>query len=326
MNSEALFRLLGDMDETYVTGAEQPVKRRSPVRLWLPAAVCAAAVLLAVPLLRTARTEAPALHSYTLVENGSTGNDTTATGPVTGSGDQDQTMTAEELNQAMLEAGFSQADAEAFSAGDHPMTWAKWWKFFHSYDAGERTLEALTDYAEAQDHSTGELPGGALEPDPGMPAQQEAIDAYQRLLAHFEADYGPDVYPDWYGGAYIVNGSFLIVNITHEVSETLTDKGFYLQIQDWAGSTSVGFGGVKYSLNELRALQAQVSALPELQALPSWGCGIDEQNGQMTLYLPEADEALLAALAKLDPEDDAIRVSVGQTVATDGSDIVAITD
>lgn len=328
MNNEALFRLLGDMDETYVTGAEQPMKRRNPLRLWLPAAVCAAALLVAVPLLRPGRSNTPALHSYTLSENGGITADTTQTGPVTGAGvgDEDQAMTAEELREAMLEAGFSEADAGAFSTGDHAMTWSQWWKFCHSYDAGERTLEALTEFAEAQGHATGELPGGALEADPGVPAQQEAIDAYQRLMERFEADFGPDAYPDWYGGAYIVNGNFLIVNITHRVEETLTDKDFYLQIQAGAGSSSVGFGGVKYSLNELRDLQAQISALPELQALSAWGCGVDQQAGQVFLELPEADEALLAALAVLDPEDDAIRVSVGFAAATDGADIVAITD
>ena len=332
MNTFALFQLLGDIDDSFVDSAAQPVKKRSRARVWLPVAACAAVVLLALPLLRNVVQKPPALHSYTVSEHGGaadttaqteelgpTGNSNTVASAAGGNGDQDQAMTREELRYAMQDAGFSAEEAEAFSAGDHALTWANWWKFYHAYDEGERTLEALAEYAGEPPRFTGEVVGGAAEPDPNVPAQQEALDAYQHLLRRFEAEYGPEAYPDWYGGAYIVNGNFLIVNIPHRIDEGRTDKSLYLQIQDWAESTAVGFGGVKYSFNELRALQDRVTALPELLALPNWGCGIDQQDGQVTLYLPTADEALLAALAKLDPDDDAIRVTVdpAQAIATD---------
>lgn len=331
MKEIALFQLLGDIDDTYVTGAAQPVKKRNRVRVWLPVAACAAVVLLALPLVRGAGKKVPALHSYVLSEQGGGIGDVTAQefGPTgnssateavdsAGGGDQDQAMLPEELRQAMLDAGFSEDDATAF-AWEHPMTWANWWKFYHSYDAGDRSLEALAEYSEKSIQFTGEIVGGAAEPDPNVPAQQEALDAYQHLMTRFEAEYGPGVYPDWYGGAYITGGDFLIVNIPHRINEGLTDKSLYLQIQDWAESKAVGFGGVEYSLNELLSLQAKITALPELLALPNWGCGIDQQAGQVTLYLPAADQALLAALARLDPADDAIRVSVdaGQDIVTD---------
>ena len=44
MNTIALFQLLGDIDDIYVEHAGQPVKKRA-VRVWLPVAACAAAVL-----------------------------------------------------------------------------------------------------------------------------------------------------------------------------------------------------------------------------------------------------------------------------------------
>ena len=341
MKEIALFQLLGDMDDSFVTGAAQPVKKRARARVWLPVAACAAVVLLALPLLRGTGKKVPALHSYALSAQGGIDN-VTAQEFSAGGGDQDQAMLPEELRQAMLDAGFSEDDATAF-AWDHPMTWANWWKFYHSYDDGDRTLETLAEYAGAPsqaagDHDhlvmplpmlpadygvqpqyTGEVVGGAAEPDPNAPAQQEALDAYQHLISRFEAEYGPGAYPDWYGGAYITGGTHLIVNIPHRIDEQQTDKSLYLRIQDWAESKAVGFGGVKYSLNELLALQAQVTALPELLALPNWGCGIDQQDGQVTLYLPTADQALFAALAGLYPADDAIRVSVdaGQSIVTD---------
>ena len=349
MKELALFQLLGDIDDAYVEGAAQPVKKRPGLRVWLPVAACAAAVLLALPLLRGAGKKVPTLHSYVLSEGSGTGdataeaffsagNTSVTVSAAGGEGDRDQEMTAEELRQAMLDAGFSQTEADAF-AGDYTMTWAHWWSFYHSYEAGERTLEALAEFTEERGVMTlpllppkagepvynGEVVGGAAEPDPNVPAQQEALDAYQHLMAYFAAEYGPGVYPDWYGGAYIVNGNFLIVNIPQRIDEKQTDKSLYLQIQDLAESKSVGFGGVKYSLNELLALQARVTALPELLVLPNWGCGINEQDGQVTLYLPTADEALLAALARLDPADDAIRVSVDMfqadvTAEADGTD------
>ena len=179
-----------------------------------------------------------------------------------GRGDQDMDMATSELTEAMLEAGLSQEDAEAYLAAGWQMTWAKWWKFHRqSEESGERTLEALLEFSreEGLAVNTGEapeLPGGAYVSDQG-----EAIMAYQNLTDRFKADYGPDKYPEWYGGAYIDERVGLVVNIAQGYEPE--DKELFFQIQEWAGSDRVSFGSSRESLNYLRFLQDRALAAME---------------------------------------------------------------
>ena len=172
----------------------------------------------------------------------------------------------------MLEAGFSQEDAEAYLAAGWQMTWAKWWKFIHlSEETGDRSLEALLDFSEGE----GLAVNTGLAPEEGVD-QSAAIAAYQNLMARFEADYGPDAYPAWYGGAYIDGHGGLIVNIVDAYSREGDDKALCLQIQDWAGSDQVGFGSSRYGLGELRRLQDEAfRSMSELGL--AVGCGVNEQ-------------------------------------------------
>ncbi|MCI9444596.1 MAG: hypothetical protein HFF69_07730 [Oscillospiraceae bacterium] len=245
---------------------------------------------------------------------------TTESSADTGAGDQDQDMTPGELTDNMLEAGFSQEDVDGYLASGWQMTWAKWWKFYHLAEiSGEWNLEALLDFSRTErlTVNTGEapeLPGGA--PAGVCPDQGEAVMAYQNLMARFEADYGPGVYPEWYGGAYI-DGQTLIVNIvTYLDPGNEGDKTLYFQIQEWAGSDRVGFGGSDVSLNQLKELQDKVMAAMEELGLAA-GCGIDEEAGRVVLTLPEVTEEALWKLAWLDPADTAIQVITARMTVTD---------
>ena len=229
-------------------------------------------------------------------------------------------MTPGELTDNMLEAGFSQEDVDGYLASGWQMTWAKWWKFYHLAEiSGEWNLEALLDFSRTErlTVNTGEapeLPGGA--PAGVCPDQGEAVMAYQNLMARFEADYGPGVYPEWYGGAYI-DGQTLIVNIvTYLDPGNEGDKTLYFQIQEWAGSDRVGFGGSDVSLNQLKELQDKVMAAMEELGLAA-GCGIDEEAGRVVLTLPEVTEEALWKLAWLDPADTAIQVITARMTVTD---------
>ncbi len=145
-----------------------------------------------------------------------------------------------------------------------------------------------------------------------LPAQEEALDAYQRLMAHFAAEYGADNYPDWYGGAYLDNegGQGLVVLLVED--QDPGDKTLELQVLAWTDGGPISFGSAKYSLSHLRDLQRQaVDSMWELGLFA--GCGILEDANCLELTLTGVTDEALARLAALDPEDDAILVRVGRT-------------
>lgn len=310
-----------------------PRRERVPAGRYAVLAACLAAVLAAGPVynfIRDSRdiaidpgpgdrpVEAAEPHSYVLAEDlDCWPAENTATGNTdAGNGDQDQDMTPVELADNMLEAGFRREDVDAYLSSGWQMTWSKWWKFCHqSEEGGERTLEALLDFSrqEGLAVNTGEapeMPGGAYV---GVD-QGEAVTAYQNLMDRFKADYGPDAYPEWYGGAYINQRGELIVNIAQGYEPE--DKELYFQIQDWAGSGRVAFGSSRESLNYLRFLQGRALEAMEELGLAA-GCGINEETGMVELTIPEAGEEALWKLAELDPTN-AILVIVARTAATDG--------
>ena len=305
-----------------VRPAAFPLKRRAAI------AACAVVLAAAVPVggmlwrhgkwqavmsnFHTDELKRESPHSYVLVEipDGCLpGNSVTA--DAGGAGDEDRDMTPGEVADNMLEAGFSREDVDAYLASGWQMTWANWWKFSGAAEeSGEWSLDALLEFSQAKGLAvnTGEteLPGGAPAGD--EPDQSEAVMAYQNLMAQFAADYGPDRYPDWYGGAYIDGHAGLIVNIVEEYEPE--DKKLFRDIHDWAGSSSVGFGSSQLSMNQLRELQSSVMEAMEDLGVPA-GCGIDEENGRLNLDLPWVGDEILWKLAELDPEDAAILVRVG---------------
>ena len=171
-----------------------------------------------------------------------------------------------------------------------------------SRDAGRGTL---TNPAPS-----GALPGGAYIGD--VPVQEGAED-YQKLMDRFNG-----TYPDWYGGAYLNGSGWLVVQLVE--SEDPADKSLELQVLDWTDSDSVMFSSCKYSLAQLKELMDRLNALPDSDPVcrdVMVGWGVDEEANRIELTLTEVNDHVLAILAELDPDDDAIYVQVGRRVTFD---------
>jgi len=305
-----------------------------PVRRYAAVAACAVAIAAAVPVgiavrnhwkwrliedsFQTGcrvRPENP--HSYVLAEDSAACWPEDAVTAADGAGDRDQNMTPGEVADNMLEAGFSQADVDTYLASGWQLTWANWWKFYHlSEESGDRSLDALLDFSAeaglAVNTGVETAPSGDY---PDTPGQDKAVSAYQNLMARFEADYGPDAYPEWYGGAFIDRHAGLTVNIVEGLEPE--GKELYLQIQNWAGSDRIGFASCKLSLNQLRGLQDKIMTAMEESGIQA-GCGVNEETNQVELDLPFVNDDALWKLAELDPAGTAILVRAGY-YATDGA-------
>ncbi|MCI9671232.1 MAG: hypothetical protein HFF49_06705 [Lawsonibacter sp.] len=306
----------------------RPAKKRpTPWMKYGAVAACAALVIGVYAVYQAGKPEGKAaLHSYVTVDD-LTGfvleNATTATGGSEG-GDQDMGMTPEDLTAAMLDVGYTQEEIDEYQAIGYQMTWAKWWKFVDGQKNSEGddpfNLDSLKVFSQKELYvhtgalpapNTGDLPGGAYIGD--APSQEEALNAYQKLMDRFNG-----VYPDWYGGAYIDSSGWLVVQLVE--SKDPADKSLELQVLDWTGSDQVMFSSCKYSLAQLTGLMDQLNALPDAdpkcrEVMASWG--IDEEHNRIELTLTEVNGHVLAVLCRMDPEDDAIYVQVGQRVSMD---------
>ena len=265
------------------------------------------------------------LHSYVTVDD-LTGfvleNATTATGGSEGS-DQDMGMTPEDLTTAMLDAGYTQEEIDEYQSIGYQMTWANWWKFVHQQENSEGddpfNLDDLKLFSQKELYvntgalpapNTGDLPGGAYVGD--VPVQVGAED-YQKLMEHFNG-----TYPDWYGGAYLDESGRLVVQLVEDKDPG--DKTLELQVLDWTGSDTVMFSSCKYSLAQLSELMDQLNALPDTdpqcrEVMAGWG--VDEEANRIELTLTEVNDHILSVLARLDPDDDAIYVQIGQRASVD---------
>ena len=315
----------------------QPVKKR-PVP-WMKYGAVAACAVLAVGVLGASQYPSwehilqnfrpsileTKLHSYVTVDS-LTGyvqeNATTATGGSEGS-DQDMGMTPEDLTAAMLDAGYTQEEIDQYQSIGYQMTWASWWKFVHQQENSEGddpfNLEDLKLFSQKELYintgalpapNTGDLPGGAYVGD--VPVQVGAED-YQKLMDRFNG-----TYPDWYGGAYLDQSGRLVVQLVEDKDPG--DKTLELQVLDWTGSDTVMFSSCKYSLAQLSELMDQLNALPDTdpqcrEVMAGWG--VDEEANRIELTLTEVNDHILSVLARLDPDDDAIYVQVGQRASVD---------
>ena len=311
----------------------QPVKKRPvPWRKYGAVAACAALVVGAFTVYQAGKgrdypliSKVP-IHSYVMVDGVTEfipQNATTATGGSEGS-DQDMGMTPEDLTTAMLDVGYTQEEIDKYQSIGYQMTWANWWKFVHQQENSEGddpfNLDDLKLFSQKELYvntgalpapNTGDLPGGAYIGD--APSQEEALNAYEELMDRFDG-----VYPDWYGGAYIDSSGWLVVQLVEDKDPG--DKTLELQVLDWTGSDQVMFSSCKYSLAQLKELMDQLNALPDAdpkcrEVMASWG--IDEEHNRIELTLTEANGHVLAVLCRMDPEDDAIYVQVGQRASAD---------
>ena len=313
----------------------QPVKKRPvPWRKYGAVAACAALVVGAFTVYQAGKgrdypliSKIP-IHSYVTVDD-LTGfvpeNATTATGGSEGAvRDQDTGMTPEDLTAAMLDVGYTQEEIDEYQSIGYQMTWANWWKFVHQQENSEGddpfNLDSLKVFSQKELYvhtgalpapNTGDLPGGAYIGD--APSQEEALNAYEELMDRFNG-----VYPDWYGGAYIDSSGWLVVQLVEDKDPA--DKSLELQVLDWTGSDQVMFSSCKYSLAQLHELMDQLNALPGTdpqckEVMAGWG--VDEEANHIKLTLTQVNDHILSVLARLDPDDDAIYVQVGQRATAD---------
>ncbi len=313
----------------------QPVKKRPvPWKKYTALAACAALVIGAFSLhsygqedgqwiffLRSFHRDVieTKLHSYVTVEGLTEIVPENATAVTGGEGavrDQDMGMAPEDLTAAMLDVGYTQDEVDGYQSIGYQMTWAKWWKFVHQQENSEGddpfNLEDLKLFSQKELYvNTGVLPGGAYIGD--APTQEEAVDAYEKLMDHFGGNY-----PDWYGGAYIDDSGYLVVQLVEDKDPG--DKTLELQVLDWTDSDHVIFGSCKYSLAHLKGLMDRLNALPDQdpeyrEVMAGWG--INEEANRIELTLTQVNDHILSVLARLDPDDDAIYVQVGQRATAD---------
>lgn len=159
--------------------------------------------------------------------------------------------------------------------------------------------------------NTGDLPGGAYVGD--APVQEEAADAYQKLMDRFSGEY-----PDWYGGAYTDDNDTLVVCLVG--AQDPGDKSLEMQVLNWTDNGRVSFTDVKYSLSHLTKLMDELNRLPDADmkygdVMAGWG--INEEANCIELTLTQVYDPLLSVLARLDPDDDAICVQIGQRAVRD---------
>ena len=310
----------------------QPTKKRPvPWKKYTALAACAALVVGAFTVYQAGKgrdypliSKVP-IHSYVMVDGVTEfipQNATTATGGSEGS-DQDMGMAPEDLAAAMLDAGYTQEEIDAYQSIGYQMTWANWWKFVHQQENSEGddpfNLDDLKLFSQKELYvntgalpapNTGDLPGGAYVGD--VPVQVGAED-YQKLMEHFNG-----AYPDWYGGAYLDQSGRLVVQLVEDKDPG--DKSLELQVLDWTGSDTVMFSSCKYSLAQLSELMDRLNALPDSSpecgdVMAGWG--INEEANRIELTLTQVNNSILVVLAKLDPEDDMILVQVGQRATAD---------
>ena len=314
----------------------QPAKKRPvPWKKYTALAACAALVVGAFTVYQAGKgrdypliSKVP-IHSYVTVDD-LTGfvseNATTATGGSEGAvRDADMGMTLQDLEQAMLDVGYTQEEIDEYQAIGYQMTWANWWKFVHQQQNSEGddpfNLDSLKVFSQKELYvstgalpapNTGDLPGGAYIGD--APVQAGAED-YEKLMDHFNG-----TLPDWYGGAYLDSSGWLVVQLVEDKDPG--DKSLELQVLDWTGSDNVMFSSCKYSLAQLKELMNRLNALPDedmkfQDVMAGWG--IDEEHNRIDLTLTQIYEPLLSVLAELDPDDDAIYVQVGQRASVDSA-------
>lgn len=290
-------------------------KKEGSMKKYVAVAACVALLLCAYPAYNAARPQnAPKLHSYITVE----GSDPAVMKTYrqesvdVGGGDQDQIMAPEEVVEAMEAAGFSTEDIDQYQALGYEMTWAKWWKFVdeqkNSEGAEPFNLASLEEFSRQElSVNTGVLD----DPVEDLPAQSGA-DGYQLLMDHFG-----ETLPDWYGGAYLDERGALMVLLVE--GRAPGDKSLELEVLDVVGNIPLGFTSAKYSRNELSRMNDELLRILDGTGVFS-SFGIYDDQNRIILDVPEPlPEDILAAIAGIDPDDDAIliRVVEGQTAITD---------
>ena len=270
MKNHELLDLIGDVSEDYVQAADGKVIR--PKFRWKAVAACAACAALVLGAYPAYQAAHPPLHEYTVLEGGaSTTEDNTVKVPAGG-----------EIDVPGQDTPAPDPSPDDPPRGDGP------------------------DPIQIGDGERYDVPAIS---------QDEAIGQYQRLLQWMGGVDGrePAAYPEWFAGMWLDNDwpdnvsrlTVALVNSfrTEELEAEIRARAF--------GGTDVLFCGAKYPYSRLYGLMDPVTATLDGTGL-SCGIGVDVTANCLGVDLYSNGEAVpdsvLAKLAKLDPEGDAIRV------------------
>lgn len=279
MNKHELFDLIGEANEDYVNAADVPAKRARP--RWRTWAACAACAALVLGAYPAYRALTPTpLHGYTVAE----GN---------GGGPYD--------DQSIVKT--PGGDVPGQGAPDVPPA-----------------PDPNSDPPRGSGPDAGpDIDGNQYSGD--VPVEQAPYDQYNSLFENAHLD----KYPEWYGGAYIDytdsgEPSKLVVCIVDGFHTPELEQ----QIAEWCGEGVWTYRDVKYSRGYLQDLMERLNGSEFLTVTKEdpavSGFGVYEQDNCIRMDCRAVpNDATLAALAKLDPDGDAIQVRVftGQTINTD---------
>lgn len=290
MTDYELLDMIGEVNEDYVLAADSNVVR--PRFRWKALAVCAACAALALAAYPVYQAANPPLHDYTLME--------------------DSADTVEERdNLAKAPAEGAQSGPAADNDADEvppvlaapiaPEAASGWID-----RGGEKGEESAVSggYDEPMDRA----------PAPDIPAQEAAL-WYDALLHTYRLDENPE----WYGGAWIAGDQLLAVAIV----DGFRTPELEAEIQKAAGDGAVlQFSTVKYSMEFLNGLMEPATRALDGAGL-TCGIGVDVMANCLGVDLYSNGAAIpddiLARLAHLDPDGDAIRVQVfkGASISPD---------
>lgn len=276
MKNHELLDIIGDVNEDYVRAADADAAYpRSRWRAWAAAAACVALIAAAYPVSRAFQPQTP--------------------GPEASQGPADTLVQRPGLHSYFLVEGGRQIMFTQTTGGE------KLPSFPHAVGGGAVDAPAPSETA---------VPPGS-EQSGDVPVQEGAY-YYERLMQGMgvPTDGSPAVYPEWFGGAWLEGeqGELLAVGV---VEEDRTPE-LEAQIRDWTGEAVV-LHSVKYSQNYLDGLMEGIRRVfEELDCRISSVYGVYVMDNYLGLefYGEAPADEVLAALAGLDPEGDAIRIQV----------------
>ena len=291
MKNYELLDMIGEVNEDYVLAAGcNVVQPRFRWNAWAVCAACAALILAAYPAYRMSRPQSlgsDSIHSL---------DDVPAAAP-----DSDGTLIQRPgLHEYTLVEGgktviTTQGDLKTSAGGaEEPIPMPERGNGIDlpggAYVGGEPGAEEIDGfYAPAQDV-----------------AVQAAAEWYDALLHTYRLE----EHPEWYGGAWLAGDELLAVAIV----DGFRTPELEAEIKEAAGPGAVlQFSTVKYSMEFLYGLMEPATRALDGTGL-ACGIGVDVTANCLgvDLYCGEAaiPDSVLAALAHLDPEGDAIRVRV----------------
>ncbi|MBD5098824.1 MAG: hypothetical protein HDT35_04635 [Clostridiales bacterium] len=301
MTNYELLNIIGEVSEDYVLAADDNVIRpRFRWQTWAVCAACAALIVAAYPAYRAFRPQSPGPDS-----NAALGD-------------------VPEASQAPDEVLIQRPGLHEYTLVEGGVTIKTTVGDTYIPAGGTAGLAPMPEPASKDVVTSGAYVGGedagtADSAHSEVSVQEEASAQADRLLQSLGiGGWNWDLYPDWWGGIWL-DGEHLTVAIV----DSFHTPGLEAQIREWCGGTGeILFRTVKYSLAYLEDLKDEVGALFDQYGwLPSVIDANEMTNRvELDIFAVPGDE-LLAALAELDPEGDAIFIQVftdRHIIPTDG--------